>query len=103
MVLKKQSSSSPSEIKDASDKSSRSIGLDFINKQPPWEREDLIRQIKQKKSKESQDNRVEEKVSEEWGPQIKETTAEKKAILRGKITKEAFKEAVKGSLDGLKV
>jgi DNA polymerase III subunit gamma/tau len=102
MVATKQSSS-PSEIKDALNKSGRSIGLDFINKQPPWEREELIRQIKQKKSKEGQDNRVEEKVSEGWGPQIKETTAEKKAILRGKITKEAFKEAVKGSQDGFKV
>jgi DNA polymerase III subunit gamma/tau len=79
------------------------MGLDYINKQPPWEREDLIRQIKHKKTKEFQDDRISEKVSEEWGPQKKEPTADKKALLRGKITKEAFREAVKGTLNGLKV
>ncbi len=94
---------SPLDKQDISKKSDTTMGLDFINKQPVWEREDLIRQIKQKKSKEYTDNRVAEKVSEEWGPQIKDPAADKKAILRGKITKEAFREAVKGSFDGLKV
>lgn len=88
---------------DTAGKSDRTIGLDFINGHAPWEREELIRQIKHNKTKENLDVRVEEKVSEKWSPQTKETTADKKAILRGKITKEAFREAVKGSLDGLKV
>jgi DNA polymerase III subunit gamma/tau len=88
---------------DAEKKSGREIGLDYINQHAPWEREELVRQIKNKKSKENQDNRIEENVSKEWGPQIKGSTADRKAILRGQITKEAFKEAVKGSLDGLKV
>jgi DNA polymerase-3 subunit gamma/tau len=96
-------SSSPVDKQDPIKKSDLAMNLDFINKQPPWEREDLIRQIKQKKSQEHQDDRVKEKVSGEWGPQTKEPTADKKALLRGRITKEAFREAVKGSFDGLKV
>ena len=102
-VPAKAQTSTTGTVKEPAKKIDRAVGLDFINKQPPWEKEDLIRQIKQKKLKEQEDLRKPEEVSRTWGPQIEDPVADKKALLRGMISKEAFKKAVRGSQDGLKV
>jgi DNA polymerase-3 subunit gamma/tau len=81
------------------EKSPQVFDFDFINKQPPWEKEELIRQVKHKKLQEHEESKVPENVSKEWGPQIIKTTAAKKAVLRQSITHDALK-AVKGSQNG---
>lgn len=90
--------------KKATGKSPVAKGLQYINSRPPWERESLVREYKAKKLQEAQDSRVDERVSSKWGvDEDTPSTSGKQAVLKGKLSKESFGEALKESLDEGKI
>lgn len=90
--------------KKEQDKSALAKDLQYINSRPPWERENLVRELKAKKLREKQDDRIEERVSSEWGFDESTTSAsDKKAVLKGVVSKQNFGEALKESLDEGKI
>jgi DNA polymerase III subunit gamma/tau len=96
-VIPSKAQPTATDKKEPEKKIDRALSMEFINKQPPWEKEELIRKIKHKKLQEQEDNRQTEKVSQTWGPQYQEPTADKKALLRGKLSSDEFSKVVKGS------
>jgi DNA polymerase III gamma/tau subunit len=76
-------------------KSQQVVNIDYVNSQPPWEREEIIRQGKYNKIKEKEDSKISENLSKTWGPEIIENAVAKKTVLRKPITKEAFQATFK--------
>lgn len=86
------------------EKSEISKGLQYINSRPPWERETLVREYKAKRLQEQQDDRVDERVSSEWGfEDTNATNHDKKDVLKGVVSERNFGEALKESLNEGKI
>lgn len=105
-VPKETLSNSQTKISDDSniDKSELAKDLQYVNSRPPWEREALVREMKAKKLKEVQDDRVDENVSSVWGmDEQKNVASDKMAVLKGEISKKNFGEALKESLNEGKI
>ena len=68
---------------------------------PPWQKEDRVRQFKQQKIQKGTDDRVDERVSQAWGPEKKEDAPQ--VVTREPLSREDFQHVVGGNLNGKKV
>lgn len=67
----------------------------------PWERDNLLRELKMKRLNVTKENKVKEKVSEKWGPEQKENIP--KQFEKNELSSEDFGKIVNGSKGAEKI